>query len=219
MPSGTSRVSKRALGHVARRPRCHGASTKASRTSPSPGTATRLDGHQRRFAHAFVLDDPDGNSWVMKSAGLIVDPTQTYESLEGPWCPSPAGGRLVVPHGGVGPGPDPDSRQRQGPDRPGQARQHLRPCRRRLQQLHTLTRQPTAHSCDEITENGTERMTSSPLHVKGTRRLRAGGDLPAHRGGRGSRTRSSTTPPGSGRAPTDEFEAIDTRAAREGDGL
>lgn len=31
---------------------------------------------------AFVLDDPEGKSWVMKSAGLIVDPTQTYESLK-----------------------------------------------------------------------------------------------------------------------------------------
>ena len=32
---------------------------------------------------AFVLDDPDGDSWVMKSASLIVDPQQTYESLAG----------------------------------------------------------------------------------------------------------------------------------------
>ena len=31
---------------------------------------------------AFILDDPDGNSWVMKSASLIVDPDQTYESLK-----------------------------------------------------------------------------------------------------------------------------------------
>lgn len=30
---------------------------------------------------AFILDDPDNNSWVMKSAGLIVDPTQTYDTL------------------------------------------------------------------------------------------------------------------------------------------
>jgi hypothetical protein len=30
---------------------------------------------------AFILDDPVGDSWVMKSASLIVDPTQTYESL------------------------------------------------------------------------------------------------------------------------------------------
>src|SRR5262245_35242817 len=29
-----------------------------------------------------TLDDPDGDSWCMKSASLIVDPTQTYESLE-----------------------------------------------------------------------------------------------------------------------------------------
>ena len=31
---------------------------------------------------AFILDDPDGDSWVMKSASLILDPNQTYESLE-----------------------------------------------------------------------------------------------------------------------------------------
>ena len=31
---------------------------------------------------AFILDDPDGNAWVMKSAGLIVDPAQTYDSLK-----------------------------------------------------------------------------------------------------------------------------------------
>ncbi len=31
---------------------------------------------------AFILDDPEGNSWVMKSASLIVDPDQTYESLK-----------------------------------------------------------------------------------------------------------------------------------------
>src|SRR5215211_4577324 len=31
---------------------------------------------------AFILDDPQGDSWVMKSASLIVDPDQTYESLK-----------------------------------------------------------------------------------------------------------------------------------------
>lgn len=31
---------------------------------------------------AFLLDDPDGDSWCMKSASLIVDPSQTYESLK-----------------------------------------------------------------------------------------------------------------------------------------
>ncbi len=30
----------------------------------------------------YILDDPEGNSWVMKSAGLIVDPTQTYVNLK-----------------------------------------------------------------------------------------------------------------------------------------
>jgi len=30
----------------------------------------------------FILDDPEGRSWVMKSAGLIVDSHQTYDRLE-----------------------------------------------------------------------------------------------------------------------------------------
>lgn len=42
---------------------------------------------------AFLLDDPEGNSWVMKSASLIVDPNQTYESLED------LGGRLKLAPG------------------------------------------------------------------------------------------------------------------------
>jgi len=42
---------------------------------------------------AFILDDPEGNSWVMKSASLIVDPNQTYESLKD------LGGRLKLPEG------------------------------------------------------------------------------------------------------------------------
>ena len=33
-------------------------------------------------SQAFILDDPGGDSWVMKSASLIVDPGQTYDSLK-----------------------------------------------------------------------------------------------------------------------------------------
>ena len=42
---------------------------------------------------AFILDDPDGNSWVMKSVSLIVDPNQAYESLKD------LGSRLQSPPG------------------------------------------------------------------------------------------------------------------------
>ena len=42
---------------------------------------------------AFILDDPDGDSWVMKSVSLIADPSQTYESLKD------LGGRLQPPPG------------------------------------------------------------------------------------------------------------------------
>lgn len=41
----------------------------------------------------FLLDDPDGNTYCMKSASLIADPNQTYESLAG------LGGRLKPPPG------------------------------------------------------------------------------------------------------------------------
>jgi hypothetical protein len=30
----------------------------------------------------FILDDPDGKPWVMKSAGLIVDPSQKFDQLQ-----------------------------------------------------------------------------------------------------------------------------------------
>jgi len=42
---------------------------------------------------AFLLDDPDGNTWCMKSASLIVDPGQTYQSLRD------LGSRLKPPPG------------------------------------------------------------------------------------------------------------------------
>jgi hypothetical protein len=42
---------------------------------------------------AFILDDPDGDSWVMKSASLMVDPDQTYDRLPG------LGDRLQSPPG------------------------------------------------------------------------------------------------------------------------
>jgi hypothetical protein len=44
-------------------------------------------------SQAFILDDPGGDSWVMKSASLIVDPSQTYDSLKD------LGGRLQPPPG------------------------------------------------------------------------------------------------------------------------
>jgi hypothetical protein len=31
---------------------------------------------------AFLLDDPEGNTWCMKTASLMMDPNQTYESLK-----------------------------------------------------------------------------------------------------------------------------------------
>lgn len=40
-----------------------------------------------------ILDDPEGDSWCMKSASLIVDPSQKYEELKNP------GSRLKLPAG------------------------------------------------------------------------------------------------------------------------
>lgn len=42
---------------------------------------------------AFLLDDPDGGTWVMKSVSLIEHPEQTYEDLPG------LGDRLHPPPG------------------------------------------------------------------------------------------------------------------------
>jgi hypothetical protein len=60
----------------------------------SPGTGRR----DTRFginagSPAFVLDDPDGDAWVMKSVSLITHPEQTYDGLTG------LGDRLNLPPG------------------------------------------------------------------------------------------------------------------------
>jgi len=62
----------------------------------TPGTGRR----DTRFginagSPAFVLDDPDGDAWVMKSVSLITHPEQTYEGLNG------LGDRLHLPPGWV----------------------------------------------------------------------------------------------------------------------
>ena len=47
----------------------------------------------RKGSRAYILDDPQGNSWVMKSASLIKDPNQKFEDLKD------LGSRLKVPAG------------------------------------------------------------------------------------------------------------------------
>jgi hypothetical protein len=44
-------------------------------------------------SRAYILDDPQGNSWVMKSASLIKDPNQKFEDLK------VLGSRLKLPPG------------------------------------------------------------------------------------------------------------------------
>ena len=44
-------------------------------------------------SRAYILDDPDGNSWVMKSASLIKNPNQKFEDLKD------LGSRLKLPPG------------------------------------------------------------------------------------------------------------------------
>ena len=47
----------------------------------------------RKGSRAYILDDPQGNSWVMKSASLIEDPNQKFEDLKD------LGSRLKLPPG------------------------------------------------------------------------------------------------------------------------
>lgn len=47
----------------------------------------------RKGSRAYILDDPQGNSWVMKSASLIKDPNQKLEDLKN------LGSRLKLPPG------------------------------------------------------------------------------------------------------------------------
>ena len=47
----------------------------------------------RRGSRAYILDDPQGNSWVMKSASLIKDPNQKFDELKD------LGSRLKLPAG------------------------------------------------------------------------------------------------------------------------
>ena len=69
-----------------------GVNTGASAYTPSTGRRdTRLG--IDAGSPAFVLDDPDGDAWVMKSVSLITHPEQTYEGLTG------LGDRLNLPPG------------------------------------------------------------------------------------------------------------------------
>jgi hypothetical protein len=47
----------------------------------------------RKGSRAYILDDPQGTTWVMKSASLIVDPNQKFEDLKD------LGSRLKLPIG------------------------------------------------------------------------------------------------------------------------
>ena len=90
-------------------------------------------------SRAFILDDPKGNSWVMKSASLIVDPKQKVRGPEGSWCAPEDARRLEVPLPRPRTGTGVHDRQRQDHDHPGRTGQYLRPRRRAVQQLQALT--------------------------------------------------------------------------------
>ena len=86
-----------------------------------------------------VLDDPDGNPWVMKSFSLITFPDQKFDEISHPWQPPEASGGLEVPVGGARAGSDPHPGQdRHRAHHAGQLWQHLRPRGRRLQQLQAV---------------------------------------------------------------------------------
>jgi hypothetical protein len=50
-------------------------------------------------SRAYILNDPQGNSWVMKSAGLIKDPNQKFDDLKdlGTRLKPPAGWKFRSP--------------------------------------------------------------------------------------------------------------------------
>jgi hypothetical protein len=53
----------------------------------------------RKGSRAYILDDPQGTSWVMKSASLIKDPNQKFENLKdlGSHLKLPAGWKFRSP--------------------------------------------------------------------------------------------------------------------------
>ena len=87
---------------------------------------------------AFLLDDPEGNTWCMKSASLIVDPNQTYESLKDLGQPPEARAGLELPDRRARSRPCSHARRRGRPDHAGRTRKHIRPGRRPVQQLQAV---------------------------------------------------------------------------------
>ena len=119
--------------------------------STKPGEAAYKNitvGRHTRFGfdkgkQVFVLDDPEGNPWVMKSFSLITHPDQKFEEAGtlGSRLKLPRG--LEVPGAGARPGPDPDAGQgRRCAHHPGRPRQHLRPRGWPLQQLQAIGAPP-----------------------------------------------------------------------------
>ncbi len=89
-----------------------------------------------------VLDDPEGNPWVMKSFSLITFPDQKFDEISHPRQPPEASAGLEVPLIGARPGSDPHPGQgRHRAHHAGQLRQHLRPRGRRLQQHQAVVSQ------------------------------------------------------------------------------
>ena len=87
----------------------------------------------------YVLDDPEGNPWVMKSFSLITFPDQKFSEHRHPRQPPEASGGLEVPVSGARAGSDPHPGQdRYRAHHAGRLRQHLRPRGRRLQQLQAV---------------------------------------------------------------------------------
>jgi hypothetical protein len=73
-----------------------------------------------------VLEDPQGNPWVMKSFSLITFPDQKFADIANAGQPPEAAGGLEIPLRGAGAGPGPDAGlDRYGAHHAGQFRQHL----------------------------------------------------------------------------------------------
>ena len=74
----------------------------------------------------FILDDPDGNTWVMQASAQIVDPNLTYDQLANLGEQAETAARLEVPRQGSRSRSHVEGDQRRCLDRAGRTGKHVR---------------------------------------------------------------------------------------------
>ena len=132
--------------------------------STKPGEATYKNITVRRHTRfgfdkgkpVFVLDDPEGNPWVMKSMQPHHPSGSEVRRTRDPRQPPEAARGLEVPRAGARAGPDPHPGQgRRRAHHAGRLRQHLRPRGRSLQQLQAMTHGSTKSMKRNCVSRGT----------------------------------------------------------------